>query len=59
MNQLELEIVKMGQNAIGAYEKGNFADFWYFSEKQRELKEKLLLEEYKQLSFEELIEVKW
>lgn len=59
MNDLELQIIKVGQLAIDAYEKGNYVDFCHFQAKQMELKEKLQIEELKKLDLKDLIEVKW
>lgn len=59
MTKLELEIIKAGQQAIDAYEKGNYVDFCHFQTKQMELKEKLQIEELKKLDLKDLIEVKW
>lgn len=59
MTELELKIIKVGQEAIGAYEKGNYADFCRLEAEQRKLKEELWYEKVKNMDLKDLIEVNW
>lgn len=57
MTEQELinEIKLVGQAAIGAYEKGNYADFCHFSEKQKELKLQLERIEISKMDFKDFL----
>lgn len=61
MTEQELinEIKLVGQAAIGAYEKGNTADFCRLSEEQKQLKLQLERLEISKMDFKDLIEVNW
>lgn len=57
MTEQELinEIKLVGQAAIGAYEKGNNADFCRLSEKQKELKLQLERLEISKMDFKDFL----